>query len=264
MDYEGTCYIGVVGPDTIPNLAVISIMNMQRREGDASPSLIAATKGYEARQQHIDRFMDSEHDFILLLDHDMIFEPDTLEKLRSHKMPYVSGYYMRRRYAPIYSVWYEPFRQWPMRPYLADPPTDELVPLGASGWGCILLHREVIQKTRERVLCGEPDVIEDDMDVWPYDLAKIMRGEERIRPLRGIKSPIGSDIRYPFYAYHAGYQLYGDASVRPRHIANYPITADDFASQSIGGLAGMLREFDGVISQRQTEIADTFAQWEAA
>ena len=159
--YEGSVYIGVVGPEVIPTLEMISIMNIQRREGDTIPNFHIGTKGYQARQWHVNKFMESEHDFILLLDHDMRFAEDTLERLRSHKLPYVSGLYMRRRFAPIMPVWYRPFDgRWPMRPWLDVPERGRLHELGASGWGCILIHREVIEKTRE-ILHGEDEIIED-------------------------------------------------------------------------------------------------------
>ena len=216
---NGTCYIGVVGPSTIPVDCMISIMNMRRQDGDTVPSFIQATKGYEGRQAHFNRMIESSHDWLLLLDHDMIYEEDTLTRLRSHGYPYVTGYYMRRRANPIASVWYEPFDgQFPLMPYTDLPPTDKLIPLGGSGWGCMLLHREVIEKTRSRVLNGEWDVIEDDMDVWPHT------GE----PLRNSYDPVGSDIRYPIYAQAAGYQLMGDANVAPRHMVHYGLSANDF------------------------------------
>lgn len=227
--YDGTCYIGVVGPDSIPTLAVISIMNIKRREGDGVPEFRMGTKGYETRQMCIDRFMASKHDFLLLLDHDMIFAPDTLERLRSHRLPYVSGLYMRRRHNPILPVWFQPYDgSFPFRRFTAVPERGRLHPIGASGWGCILIHREVIEKTRQ-ILRGEPDVIEDDMDVWPYDLDEVLAGREQLQPLRTRKDAIvGSDVRYPFYAYHAGFQLYGDPDVRPAHILDYPLTPDDY------------------------------------
>ena len=113
-----TCYIGVVGPETIPTQGMLSILNIRTRPGDTPPHFIMATKGYEARQKHINDFMESEHEWLLLLDHDMIFADDTLERLRSHNLPYVSGYYMRRRFAPMVSVWFEPYDgNWPMMPY---------------------------------------------------------------------------------------------------------------------------------------------------
>lgn len=226
--YNGTCYIGVVGPDTIPAAAILSIMNITRRPGDAPPELRMATKGYEARQMHIQRFLETGHDWILMLDHDMLFEPDTLERLRSHGLPYVSGLYMRRRHNPILPVWFQPYDgTFPFRRFTAVPERGRLHPIGASGWGCILIHREVIEKTRP-ILKGEWEVIEDDMDVWPYDLDAVLAGREQIRPLTRRSQPVGSDVRYPFYALQAGYQLMGDPDVRPAHILDYPLSPDDY------------------------------------
>lgn len=217
--YTGSVYTGVVGPDTIPVQAMISIMNLKRRDGDAAPKFQIATKGYEARQKCINEFMESEHDFILLLDHDMIFDADTLERLRSHELPYVSGLYMRRRFAPMFSVWFEPFDgQWPLMPFTDDPARDTLHELGASGWGCILMHRDMIEAVRP-FLGGEQEVIEDDMDTWPAT------GEL----LRGTKDVIGSDIRYPIFAKQAGFTLWGDPDVRPKHIVQYPLSPDDYS-----------------------------------
>lgn len=220
LEYTGTCYIGVVGPDTIPTQAILTIMNIKREEGDAPPRFVMGTKGYETRQKHINAFMESDHDFILLLDHDMIFEPDTLSRLRSHKRPYVSGLYMRRRFAPMASVWYEPFSgEWPMMPFLEDPERGRLHEIGASGWGCVLIHREVIENTRP-LLGGEWDVLEDDMNAWPTTG----------KPLRPSFNPVGSDIRFPFFALHAGYQMYGDPDVRPAHLLSYPLSPNDYSN----------------------------------
>ena len=255
--YEGTVYIGVVGPDDIPVQAALSIVNIRRQDGDRIPQFRMGTKGFEVRQQHIDFFMDeTEHDFILLLDHDMIFEPDTLERLRSHGEPYVSGFYMRRRWGPIMPVWFEPFNgEWPHRPWTTVPERGRLHELGASGWGCVLLHREVIESTRETVLKGERDVMEDDMDVWPYDLGAVLRGEEEMRPLRYSKDNVGSDIRYPFYARAAGWTLYGDPDVRPKHILDYPLSADDFEQMPEGALEELAQRAEGMIVEHAAVLA---------
>jgi hypothetical protein len=257
-EYEGTCYIGVVGPEVVPITAATSIIAIERNEDDGIPQFIAATKGFVARQTIINNFIASEHDFLLLLDHDMIFEPDTLSKLRAHKMPYVSGYYMRRQLNPLYSVWFEPFDgDWPFTPVLWEPERGMLHELGASGWGCILVHREVIEGTRKKVLKGEWDVLEDDMDVWPYDLEAVMKGEEQIRPLRADKGDIiGSDIRFPFYAKAAGYTLYGDPDVRPKHVAQYPISPDDFSGMSVGKLAELQHNAKKHIDTKKHELRE--------
>lgn len=232
-----TVYTGVVGPSMDYSQGWQSIVNMRRRPGDAMPRFINATKGYEARQLHINSFMESTHEWLLMLDHDMIFAPDTLERLLAHGVPFVSGLYMRRAWAPMAPVWFLPGDEWPMMPWVDNPERGRLHELGGSGWGCILLHREVITNTRP-LLKGEPEVIEDDMDIWPYDLDRVMAAlavgdidalRDEIRPLRGDKSGVvGSDIRFPFFARQAGYTLWGDPDVRPKHIVHYPLSPDDY------------------------------------
>ena len=262
-EYTGSVYLGSVGPETEVGICRDSVMMIKKREGDEGPYFVRATKGYEARQFHINKFIESPHDFILLLDHDQIFPADCLERLRSHKRPFVSGFYMRRRFAPIAPVWFEYDEEtpprWPMMPFTRDVPQDELVKLGASGWGCILIHRDVILAVSE-LLKGEDEVIEDDMDIFPYDLPDLLRAvnrlaqlsaksnlvdfepedydllrsavdilRENIVPLRGTKDPVGSDLRFPFFARLAGFDLYGDPAVRVGHVLNYPLSPDDYA-----------------------------------
>lgn len=255
MTYSGTAYIGCAGPETYNGEAKRSILNIMRRPGDSDVQFFEGTKGYEIRQLHVDKFLKSTYDFLLLLDHDQIYQPDALERLRAHGLPYVSGLYMRRTIHPMAPVWFKPaYGLWPPEPFVEVPERGRLHPLGASGWGFILIHREVITKTRE-ILKGEQDIIEDAMTVWPYDPWKVFnaihnleriadrpltRGLEpylkkyvdqlvaELRPLRGTKDPIGSDIRYPFYALQAGYQLMGDPDARAKHVLDYGLSVEDF------------------------------------
>ena len=255
-EYVGSCYIGVVGPETDFVLSYESINAIIRRNGDSTIERTMATKGYEARQWHINKFIESHHDFIFLLDHDQIFEPDCLERLRSHKLPFVSGLYMRRQINPMAPVWFREFRgKWPLDPWIGAPERGKLHKLGASGWGCVLIHRDVILAVRE-LLKGEWEVLEDDMDIWPYDIDTVMAAikgmralvdeapvastmlpaldhhvktlESEIRPLRADRDQIGSDIRFPFFALQAGYQLMGDPEVRCGHMLNYTLKPDDY------------------------------------
>jgi hypothetical protein len=260
--YEGSVYIGVVGSETEIGVCRDSIISIARRASDTPPMSIRATKGYEARQMHIDNFMASNHSFILLLDHDMIFPVHTLERLLSHGLPYVSGEYMRRRYSPVAPVWFEnaPKGQPVLTPWTIPTPENAVYPIGATGWGCVLIHRDVITAVRG-LLKGEGEVLEDDMDIYPYDLARIMeaiRGlnelasatlnpanlipalkahietlQNEIKPLRGVKDTVGSDIRFPFFAKMAGYQLFCDSGVRCDHVLNYPLSPGDFASMPV-------------------------------
>lgn len=259
--FTGTVYTGIVGPDMDYGTCRDSIHNIIRREGDALPRFIRATKGFEARDMHVEYFLsETQHDFILLLDHDMVFPQDTLERLRSYGRPYLSGLYMRRRYAPILPVWYEypeNGEEFPLVPYTADPERGRLHRIGASGWGCALVHRSVFEAMRP-ILKGEPFIIEDDMDIWPYDLPAVMKAlqtgdidtlRQEIRPLRGCKDNVGSDLRFPFYARQAGFDLYGDPDVRAGHMLEYPLSPDDYSNTP-----AELRQETATVVMRDLEV----------
>ncbi|MBU2249088.1 MAG: hypothetical protein KKD77_20240 [Gammaproteobacteria bacterium] len=254
--YNGTIYVGIAEGDIEYAAARDSIHGLILRPGDSSLNWTRATKGYEARQEHLNRFLDTKHDFAALLDGDMVFDPATLERLRRHELPFVSGLYMRRSTKPVAPVWYKPYSGfWPIEPWTDPVKEGALYRLGASGWGCVLVHREVVLAVRD-LLKGEWEVLEDDMDIWPYDLREIMRAihgirslvdeqpasstcypalrehletlEKQIRPLRCDREIIGSDIRFAWFANQAGFPLWGDPDVRPGHIIQYPLSATDY------------------------------------
>lgn len=226
----GSVYTGAVGAELQPVSAITGVTGMQRRPGDSGPTILTATKGYQGRQTLIENFLKSEHDFILLLDLDMQHPPDLLERLRSHGRAMVSGLYMKRTYAPVQHIWFEddPDFNWPMQPMTTMPAPGRLVKLGATGWGAVLIHRTVFEGVAP-LLKGEPFVIEDDMDVWPYDLAEVMRGAARLRPLRADQTGVvGSDIRFGFFVRQAGFTIWGDPDARSGHYIQYPVVPDDF------------------------------------
>lgn len=248
-----TVYIGVAGSELDYGPARDSIERIERGPDD----IIwygRGTKGYEVRQRHVDRFMADGHTWLLLLDADMVFAPDTLARLLAHGVSYVSGYYVQRRYHPMLPVWFRPTDEWPPEPFTEEPERGRLHELGASGWGCVLLHRQVIEDTRARALKGQWDILEDEMTFWPYDVEAVQDAlraarmaaydqqavlhaldalQRELRPLRGQydRQPVGSDIRYPFLARAAGHTLWGDPDVRPGHVVSYPLTGDDYAGQ---------------------------------
>jgi hypothetical protein len=255
--YEGTVYIAVSEGEFEYPYARDSIHAIERRDGDSLITFARATKGYESRQKHITNFLDSEHDFILFLDGDQFFPRHTLERLRSHGAPFVSGFYPRRRFDFVAPVWYEPYNgQLPLRPWSAELEADTVYEIGASGWGCVLVHKDVVLAVRS-LLKGEWEVLEDDMDILPYDLPRIMKAlrglrsleyipawetqrranefeehlstlEREIVPFTCVKEPTGSDVRFAIFAKMAGFQLYGDTGVDARHFTNYPIGLGDY------------------------------------
>ena len=255
--YTGSVYIAVVGSESEYGPCRDTIEAIAKREGDGGPYFNRATKGYEARQSHLTNWINNtEHSFLLMLDADMYFPPHTLERLRSTGLPFVSGFYMRRTIQPVVPVWFERGEtgRMPFKPMVSIPEKDKVYPIGASGWGCMLIHRDVITAVRP-LLKGEMEIIEDDMDIYPYDFRRVMDAicaldhgiasmkqsearrqidilKEELRPLRGIKDEVvGSDIRFPFFAQLAGFPLWGDTGVLCEHNTVYPVGIEDWLQQ---------------------------------
>lgn len=236
-EYE-SCYVAVVGSVFENGICRDSIEGITLRNKDERPHYIRATKGYEARQMHLNNwYNNTKHPFILMLDSDMVFPANTLERLRANKAPFVSGFYMRRTIRPVLPVWFERGQPgiMPMKPMTALLERDKTYPIGASGWGCVLIHRDVVTAMKP-LLKGEPEIIEDDMDIYPYDLKEVLAGREQIKPLRGLKDPVGSDIRFPFYAQLAGFPLLGDTGVCCDHVVDYPISINDWLNQPVSAV----------------------------
>lgn len=276
MEYKGSVYVAVVGSVFENGVCRDSIEGITLRNKDERPHYIRATKGYEARQMHLNNWYENtKHPFILFLDADMIFPANTLERLRANKAPFVSGFYMRRTIRPVLPVWFERGQDgvMPMKPLTALLERDKTYPIGASGWGCLLVHRDVITAMKP-LLKGEPEIIEDDMDFYPYDAKKVTRAlttireglqgkktdpkkaqkslltlVNELRPLRGLKDPVGSDIRFPFYAQLAGFPLLGDTGVCCDHVTDYPISINDWLNQP----ASAVRDLSLYIAQQNRD-----------
>lgn len=227
--YEGTAYIGVAMGEFGVTESHASIWQMVRRPGDSDIVPLIATKGWEARTEHTERFLKSGHDWLLLLDGDMGIPPMLLERMRSHGLPCVTGHYLRRGFNPMRPIWFEddPEFRWPMMPFRFTPESGRLYRLGGTGSGCWLIHRVVIEDVKV-MLKGEPFFCDDPMTWWPYDVEAVAAGREKLRVLRGTKDRVGSDLRLSFFIRQAGYTIWGDPDASCGHYLQYPISLRDW------------------------------------
>jgi hypothetical protein len=231
---DGTCYIGVASGENVLVEASNSAISMYRRPGDEGPYFGLGTKGVETRERHIEAFLRSRHSWLLFLDGDMPIPQDALERLRSHGLPCVSGYYTQRKTAQVRHIWFEddPTFSWPMLPFRGEPERNRLYRLGATGFGIWLIHRCVFEEVR-KLIKHEPFCLQHDMAVWPYDLKEVLAGRESLRPLRGQQAgEVGADVRLSFYIRQAGFEVWGDANVQCGHYVNYPLGLNDWRAQA--------------------------------
>jgi len=254
---EGSAYIGVATSDLVVGQAQRSVQAMARRPGDAEPEYGEFTKGAEAREYFARQFLRSGHDWLLYLDGDMLIPPHLLERLRCHGLPCVSGYYVRRTFDLVLPIWYEddPEFRWPMMPFRGTPQSGRLYRLGATGFGCWLIHRSVFEAV-EPMLYGEAFVWQDDMDVWPYDLAALWAGRDKLRLLRGTKDQVGADLRLSFFIRQAGFAIWGDPDADCGHYVHYPLGRNDWEGLPLDFRAAFARG-------TEYELEEIRAQWAA-
>ena len=105
------------------------------------------------------------YDYLFAVDADMTFPPDTLAKLLSHDKDSVSGLY-RQRLEPqaleIYDINHQRISVDQIR-------SKKLVQIGANGFGCVLIKREVFVKVgypqfEYHVALNHANTISEDAD----------------------------------------------------------------------------------------------------
>lgn len=143
-------------------------------------------------------FLKGTSEYVFITDADMILPPHTLGRLLWHKKKMITGLYFGRgekAYPIIFEV--EPLHQWPKTRYFFYP-QNQLIEVGATGHGCLLIHRSVLEAL-------EP----------PYSQLGPFDGE----PL------VGSDLRLCLKARkEAGVKIWCDTSIKCGHLHPDPIT----------------------------------------
>ena len=141
---------------------------------------IVSTKGYhtaENRTYIVVQALNNGCTHLLLVDDDMIYEPDTLEKLLAHDTDIVGGLYKTR---------YE------NSDYLIEEKDGEVLALGG---GCLLIKTDVFRK-----------------------IPPLWFGYKYYE--NGMVS-MSNDWYFCEKARNAGYTIYVDRDVRPKHIGKY-------------------------------------------
>ncbi len=141
-------------------------------------------------------------DYLLFIDSDQTFPPDTLERLAAHDVPIVAALVVAKNAPHLVVAGYgnqkEGFRS------LLDWPNAALLEVDVTGFGCILIKREVFEKFPEgnaflKIFC---DVINDNL---------------------------GEDWSFCIRAKELGFPIYVDTSIPIGHIGKYIYTTEDYA-----------------------------------
>ena len=194
--------IAVPCMDQCPTPFVTSLVTL-RKIGECELAVKSGSLVYTSRNSLATRAMGNESDYVMWFDSDMVFAPDTLERLMKtlteNNYDIVTGLYFRRvpPYSPVLfdqldmdgeiCYWSE-FKEIP----------DEPFEVGGCGFGCVLMKTDVFFDVQGR--------------------------------FGNMFAPIannGEDIAFCWRARQCGYKVYCDPSVVCGHVG-YSIIDDQF------------------------------------
>lgn len=188
--------------DTVHTQFMQSVLSM-RKTGDVDFSCSSSSLIYDARNGLVTQAIQGGYDRIMWLDSDMVFPPDTMERLAAdldEGYQFVSGIYYKRR-PPFHPVIYktagfgknpkDETELIPIAEEFLEYPEDSVFPVQGCGFGCCMM-----------------DVTMAKLMVVKYGLL--------FSPLLGF----GEDLSFCIRATQQGMQLYCDSRIKAAHIGN--------------------------------------------
>ena len=179
-----------------------SLLTMNRVGDECTVSFHVGSLVSDAREKLALLAIQSEADYVLWLDSDMIFEADTMERLmRRMEEGYdiVTGLYFRRR-PPFTPVLFEQLRlegENCVFKDFVDYPEDRIFEVEGIGFGCVMMKTDVLLSCFSK-----------------YGTCFSMIGRN------------GEDVSFSIRARESGYKIWCDPAVKCGHVALTQINED--------------------------------------
>lgn len=187
-------YIAGVGSERQYTRSQRSFERIRTRPGDVS-EIKFERRGDINRIILCKDFLASDADAIYLVDLDMTFHPNVLERLRTHDVDMVTGHYFRRQIKPMLSICsVSEDGTWPYHP-LADIPRKGMHKVISTGMGNVLIQRSVVEAVQGMLPPGAS----------PFAIGPMPE------MVHGDHGNFGADTRFFSLAHKAGFQLWLDA-----------------------------------------------------
>ena len=159
-----------------------------------------------ARNQICSRFLESDFDELLMIDSDILYTPQNVDRIASHDVPIVAGFYPKK--APGKTVWVANHLN-------KNEKVDEngLIKVETIGTGFIKIQRWVLERMRDKGVAAR--YIVDGTDIVEYEFF----------PFRVVKGRLRSeDWAFCDNAHELGIPVYGDSKCVLRHFGSaiYP------------------------------------------
>ena len=174
--------------------------------GECSISFNVGSLVSESREHLAARALNSGADYVLWFDSDMMFAPDTMEKLVKHMedgYDIVSGLYFRRR-PPFTPVLFKKLfiqNDVCLQEDYNEYPEDGLFEVEGIGFGCVMMKTEVLLSV-----------------IAKYKTCFAMIGRN------------GEDVSFSFRARQCGYKIWCDPSIKLGHVSYTTVTESFYKS----------------------------------
>ena len=195
--------IAVPSMDSVPAVFAQSLA-MLKKVGNCAVAFQVGSLVYESRNDLAKYAVQSEADYVLWLDSDMMFEPELLEKmiatLREKDLDILSGIYYRRRhpFSPVLMkklsigennfCEYENYNTYP---------EDEIFEVEGIGFGCVLMKSDVLMD------------IKAAYDDWFSPIGRV-----------------GEDLSFCWRARQTDHKIFADPSIQLGHCGQQIITKE--------------------------------------
>lgn len=195
-------FIAVPCMDTLSAKFAQCLVNLvnHKRDFDVEVGFHIGSLVYDSRNKLAERAINSDADYVLWLDSDMTFMPDTLDMmintLKTNNWEMLTGMYFRRR-PPFTPTLFEELRILPTGTVTKefDEIPDEIFQVAGCGFGCVLMSRHVLWN----VFCQNGNMF---------------------APINGV----GEDLSFCWRARRCGHKIYCDPTIALGHEIRTTIT----------------------------------------
>lgn len=185
-----------------------------KKVGQCTVSFLIGSLVYDSRNKLAGLAMQMEADYIMWFDSDMVFQPDTLERMmdvmdKNPDIDILSGLYVRRG-APFTPVIFSKLEvnehgelEWNDVVNIPDEPFE----VAGCGFGCVLMKTDCL-----------------------YEIASKENGGMWFTPIAGA----GEDCAFCIRARESGYKIWCDPKIELGHMAYAPVTRDFYEAVKKG------------------------------
>lgn len=199
-------FIAIPSMDQVPAQFAQSLATLNKVDGECLVSFQIGSLIYHSRDALARKAIECDADYILWLDSDMVFAPDTLAKLLEDRESgdIISGLYFRRVH-PFSPVLFDKLDiengkcDWSGFEKIPN----EIFEIGGCGFGCVLMRTDII-----------------------FEIAS--RFHELFSPIGSV----GEDLSFCWRARQCGYKIVCDPRITLGHVGHHVVTKEFFETYS--------------------------------